>query len=170
MIALADTYDGWAQDRRTSPEGSARWLGLAESMRQLAETVGPEWNPPTPATVSISGALARWVLNEPSPPATPQLHDPRVPLRQDSALASPLEMFSGWTLLIACAACDKTRSLAVEEVGSFAKKTESMASVICWLRCRTCGAAPSWVQLQDGPDHLAKRKVRLSDGTPGNLI
>ena len=37
MIALADTFDGWAQDSRNSPEQSAQILGWAESMRRLAE-------------------------------------------------------------------------------------------------------------------------------------
>jgi hypothetical protein len=161
MIALADSYDGWAQDQRMSPERSAQLLGWADGMRRLADEVGPEWNPPTPATVSITGSLGRWALNEPSPPATPQLHNPRNPLRKDSALASPLEIFRRWTLSIACAVCVETRSLAIEQVGSFAKKTDSVGSVIGRLRCRACGAAPSWVQLGDGPDHLARRKVRL---------
>ena len=161
MIALADSYDGWAQDQQMSPERSARLLGWADGMRRLASEVVPEWSPPTPATVSITGFLGRLALNKPSPPATPQLHDPRIPVRLDSALASPLEMFKGWTLSIACAVCTETRSLAVEQVGSFAKKADSVASVIGRLRCRTCGAAPSWVQIQDGPNHLASRKVRL---------
>jgi len=40
MIALADSYDGWAQDQRMSPERSARLLGWADGMRRLAHEVG----------------------------------------------------------------------------------------------------------------------------------
>jgi hypothetical protein len=83
-------------------------------------------------------------------------------VRQDSTLASPFEMFRGWMPLAACAACLETRSPAVEQVGYFAKNTDSMGSVIGRLRRRTCGAAPSRVQLQDGPDHLARQKVRVA--------
>jgi hypothetical protein len=161
MIALADTYDGWAQDKRMTPEKSAQMLGWAEGMRQLAEEVGPEWNPPAPPTVTLVGFLGRMVLDEKSPPPTPQLHDPRIPLRQDSVLASPVEMFRGWTLSIACPACVETRQLAVEQLGGRTKEPQSIASAIGKLRCRTCGTAPSWVQIQDSPSDTSKRKVRL---------
>jgi hypothetical protein len=161
MVALADTYDGWAQDRRMTPEKSAQLLGWAEGMRQMAEQVGPTWEPPTPATVSLVGFLGRMVLDEQSPPPTPQLHNPMIPLRQDSALASPVEMFNGWTLSIACPECVETRQLAVEQIDGRLKGFQSIASAIGKLRCRLCGATPSWVQLQDSPGDTAKRKVRL---------
>jgi hypothetical protein len=161
MIALADTYDGWAQDERMTPEKSARMLGWAEGMRLLAEEVGPAWDPPTPPTVTLIGFLGRLVLHEPTPPPTPQLHDPRVPLRQDSVLASQVELFRGWTLSVTCPMCVERRQLAVEQLDGRTKQPQSIASAIAKLRCRTCGAAPSWVQIQDTPLPTAKRIVRL---------
>jgi hypothetical protein len=73
MIAMADTLDGWAQDQRISPAQTAELLGWADSFRTIAEEVGPSWDPPAPATVSITGFLGRLILHEPSPPPTPQL-------------------------------------------------------------------------------------------------
>jgi hypothetical protein len=162
MVALADTYEGWAQDRRTLPERSAQILGWAESLRRLADEVGPAWNPSPPPTVSIIGFLGRLALGEPSPPPTPQLHRPDIPLRTDSVLASPLRLFSGWRLVIICNGRCETRTLAVASAMPFTKEGEAVASVLRRLRCRTCGAAPSSVQIEEGPPPGAGRKVRLA--------
>lgn len=86
MHALAEMFDGWAQDQRLSPERSAQLLDWAGSYRRLADGVGPTWNPPTPATVTIVGFLARRALGEPTPPPTPQLQRKDLPLRADPVL------------------------------------------------------------------------------------
>ena len=64
MVALADTLEGWAIDARMSPVQTAKTLGMAESLRQLAELVGPDWNPPEPEQLSLMGFLGRQVLGE----------------------------------------------------------------------------------------------------------
>ena len=64
MIALADTFEGWALDRRMTPEQTAKLVGWAESMRTLANEVGPDWNPPTPERLTLMGFLGRKVLDE----------------------------------------------------------------------------------------------------------
>jgi hypothetical protein len=64
MLALADAFDGWAMDAQVTPVQSAQLLGSAESLRQLAELVGPDWDPPEPERLSLFGFLARQVLGE----------------------------------------------------------------------------------------------------------
>jgi hypothetical protein len=59
MIHLADTLTGWAMSRGVSREWSARLLGWAETMQQLADKVGPSWSPPEPQDLSLIGSLAR---------------------------------------------------------------------------------------------------------------
>jgi hypothetical protein len=63
MIALADTFEGWAIDERMTPEQSAKLVGWAESMRNLAEEVGPHWNPPTPEKLTLMGFLGRKAID-----------------------------------------------------------------------------------------------------------
>jgi len=64
MLALADHFEGWALDQQVTPEQVAQLMGLAENMRQLAELVGPEWDPPRPEQLSLMGFLARRMLGE----------------------------------------------------------------------------------------------------------
>jgi hypothetical protein len=64
MIALADNFEGWAMDARMSPVQTAKLLGWAEQFRQLAELVGPDWNPPQPERLTLMGFLGRQVLDE----------------------------------------------------------------------------------------------------------
>ena len=64
MVALADHFEGWAMDARLDPEQTARLLGWAESLRQLADLVGPDWNPPEPEQLTLWGFLGRTVLGE----------------------------------------------------------------------------------------------------------
>jgi hypothetical protein len=64
MIALADTFEGWALDRRMTPEQIAKLMGWGESMRALAELVGPDWDPPRPRRRTLMGFLGRSVLDE----------------------------------------------------------------------------------------------------------
>lgn len=64
IIALADHFEGWAMDARLSPEQTAKLLGWAESFRQLADLVGPDWNPPEPEQLTLMGFLGRTVLGE----------------------------------------------------------------------------------------------------------
>lgn len=161
MCALADTFEGWAQDQRMSPERSAQMLGWAESMRRLADEVGPTWNPPTPSTVTAIGFLGRLALDEPSPPPTPQLHCRDIPLRADSVLASPLALFSGWNFLATCAGCNATRTVPVNSLLSNAKAAELVASVVGRLRCRTCRAQPTGVLITENPSPGGGRQVKL---------
>jgi hypothetical protein len=64
MIALADNFEGWAMDVRMSPVQIAKLLGWAESLRQLAELVGPDWNPPEPERLTLMGFLGRQVIGD----------------------------------------------------------------------------------------------------------
>jgi hypothetical protein len=64
MIALADNFEGWALDKRLSPEWTAKLVGWAESMRALAAEVGPDWNPPRPERLTLMGFLGRKVCDE----------------------------------------------------------------------------------------------------------
>lgn len=64
MIALADAFEGWALDRRMTPEQSAMLVGWSQSMRALADEVGPDWNPPEPEKLSLLGFLGRKMLEE----------------------------------------------------------------------------------------------------------
>jgi hypothetical protein len=64
MIALADTLEGWAMDARMTPKQTAKLLGWAESLRQLADLVGLDWNPPEPERLSLMGFLGRHALDE----------------------------------------------------------------------------------------------------------
>ncbi len=64
MIALADTFEGWAIDKRMTPEQTAKLVGWAESMRALADEVGPNWNPPTPVRLTLMGFMGRKALDE----------------------------------------------------------------------------------------------------------
>jgi hypothetical protein len=64
MIALADAFEGWALDKRMTPEQTAKLVGLAESMRALADEVGANWNPPSPERLTLMGFLGRKMLDE----------------------------------------------------------------------------------------------------------
>lgn len=66
MIVLAEHFDGWALDRRLKPEQTARLVGWAESMRTLADEVGPDWDPPAPERLTLMGFLGRKLLGEPT--------------------------------------------------------------------------------------------------------
>lgn len=64
MIALAEVLEGWTMDARMSPERSAQILGWAEALDKLAEEVGPDWDPPQPARLTLMGFLGRKALDE----------------------------------------------------------------------------------------------------------
>jgi hypothetical protein len=64
MVALADTFEGWALDKQLSPTQSVKLVGWAESMRALAEEVGPAWNPQRPEKLTLMGFLGRKILDE----------------------------------------------------------------------------------------------------------
>ena len=71
MIVLVEIFEGWAQDPKRTPEQTATLLGMAESYRTLAEEVGPSWDPPEPAMLTVVGWLARTILEEPTEGRTP---------------------------------------------------------------------------------------------------
>jgi hypothetical protein len=64
MIYLADLFEGWALDEKVSRKNSAYFLGFAESLRTLADEVGPNWRPPESNALSALGHLVRWGLGE----------------------------------------------------------------------------------------------------------
>jgi hypothetical protein len=62
MHALADMFEGWAQDPSVSASDIVRWLQLAEDIRDLAEVAGSGWTPPPPqddASLGLMAFLAR---------------------------------------------------------------------------------------------------------------
>ena len=65
MFRLADVFEGWAIAENSTPGQSAMRLGWADRMRQLAEEVGPTWNPPEPELLSFLGFVARHLLHQP---------------------------------------------------------------------------------------------------------
>ena len=67
MVALSEALIDWASETKISPVQTARFLGMSEGLRKLAEEVGPDWDPPTPESVTILGGAARWLLGEPTP-------------------------------------------------------------------------------------------------------
>jgi hypothetical protein len=64
MIHLADVFDGWALDSRNTPEQSIMILGWADSLRELADEVGPDWDPPESGRLSLMGFLGRKAVGE----------------------------------------------------------------------------------------------------------
>ena len=56
MILMAETMVGWALSH---PEGVERWLVMSDQLRDLADEVGPDWNPSEPERLSAMGFLAR---------------------------------------------------------------------------------------------------------------
>ena len=64
MIALADFFEGWALDARMTPEQYAKLVGWAESLRRLADDVGPGWEPPAPDRLTLMGFPGRKALGE----------------------------------------------------------------------------------------------------------
>jgi len=61
MIALTETFVGWALDSRTTSKQSAELLGWAEGMQRLATEVGPDWDPGPPERLSLIGFIGREV-------------------------------------------------------------------------------------------------------------
>jgi len=59
MIALADTFIGWALDERTDPKRSAWLTGVSEGLLAEADLLGPDWNLPEPEELSLVGFLGR---------------------------------------------------------------------------------------------------------------
>ncbi|MGB9153128.1 MAG: hypothetical protein WCD70_08590 [Alphaproteobacteria bacterium] len=59
MLLLAECFTGWAMDSRFSPEQSAKYLGMAEGLRNLAWLVGEDWSPPEPERLCLIAFLAR---------------------------------------------------------------------------------------------------------------
>src|SRR3954449_1071424 len=57
MVQLADVFEGWAMDSRVDLKQSVKLAGWAESLRQLAELVGPDWDPPEPEQLSVVGFI-----------------------------------------------------------------------------------------------------------------
>jgi hypothetical protein len=64
MVQLADVFEGWAMDSRVDIKQSVKLVGWAESLRQLAELVGPDWDPPEPDQLSAVGFMGRTLLDD----------------------------------------------------------------------------------------------------------
>ena len=65
MIALSDTFIGWALSKKFDPKQSAWFLGFAEGLLAEADQVGPDWNPPEPETLTPNGFIARIANGDP---------------------------------------------------------------------------------------------------------
>ena len=59
MIALADTFIGWALDNSADPKRSAWLTGFAEGLLAEADLLGPDWNPPEPEELTPIGVVGR---------------------------------------------------------------------------------------------------------------
>ncbi len=59
MIALADTFIGWALDESTDPKRSAWLAGFAEGVWAEADLLGPDWNPPEPEELTPIAVVGR---------------------------------------------------------------------------------------------------------------
>ena len=59
MIAVADTFIGWALDKSVSPKRTAWLTGRAEGLLAEADKLGPDWNPPEPEELSPTGFVGR---------------------------------------------------------------------------------------------------------------
>lgn len=59
MLALARAVESWAAKSNGTGDGLERW---AATLRGIAEEVGPDWNPPPPATPTLSHFLAEMTL------------------------------------------------------------------------------------------------------------
>lgn len=64
MLALADMWEGWSMDPRTSPQRTAQLLGWADALRRVAYEVGPDWDPPRPECLTLIGWMGRKALGE----------------------------------------------------------------------------------------------------------
>lgn len=59
MHLLADHCEGWSVAEGHDRKQTARFLGRADGLRRLAETVGPDWDPPLPGPLSLIGSIAQ---------------------------------------------------------------------------------------------------------------
>ena len=68
MIALADTFVGWALHESSDPKRSARFTGIAEGLMAEADSLGPDWSPAEPEELSLIGVLGRIANGDPVKP------------------------------------------------------------------------------------------------------
>jgi len=61
MIALADTFLGWALDKSNGPKRCAWLAGYAEGLLAEADQLGPDWNPPEPEELTPIAIAGRFV-------------------------------------------------------------------------------------------------------------
>ena len=59
MLALADVFTGWSLDPKLDLVRSAKLLGRAESLEDLAVFVGSNWNPEVRERLPLVAFLAR---------------------------------------------------------------------------------------------------------------
>ena len=59
MIAVADTFLGWALDKSNGPKRCAWLAGYAEGLLAEADQLGPDWNPPEPEKLTPIGFVGR---------------------------------------------------------------------------------------------------------------
>lgn len=65
MMHLADVFEGWAFERRLTPNRTAKLAEWADAIRDLAATVGADWAPPIPVRrISIIGFLGLMLRGE----------------------------------------------------------------------------------------------------------
>lgn len=60
MLYLAALYIEWAMESERSAEQVVQLIGMARELRELAWTVGEDWNPPEPERISLVGFMGRF--------------------------------------------------------------------------------------------------------------
>jgi len=60
---LADLMEGWAQTPHLHTVRAARFFGLADGLRNIAEAVGLDWQPSSSAGASLSSEFVRWMYD-----------------------------------------------------------------------------------------------------------
>jgi hypothetical protein len=78
-----------------------------------------------------------------------------------TALASPLQSFSGWRLWLDCTSCRLPRIMLVDDLILRLGRTCMLSSVMSRLRCYRCGKAPGWVQLAEVSSARKDRLARV---------
>jgi hypothetical protein len=77
-----------------------------------------------------------------------------------TALASPLQAFSGWRLWLDCASCRLPRIVRVDDLIRRYGHTCALSYAMDRLRCDRCRKAPDWVRLADLSSARKGRQAR----------
>jgi hypothetical protein len=64
-----------------------------------------------------------------------------------TTFASPLRMFAGWQLSVACPSCGVMRIVPIDDVIRTTSSVVRLGAVVTRLRCQTCRMPPNWVAM-----------------------